>query len=405
MFVPPTVPGTVPAENETHPAGFDQVDPALEAAAALARGLALEIERERHLPTTVVDALVDSGVFRRWVPAAYGGAEATLLQGLGDIEQVSYHDGSTGWCVMIATTSALMSGFLPPHWGQTIFGNPRTITGGYAMASGTATAVVGGGLLVTGHWPWGSGTDHCNWIGGGVTMVDAQGQPGPRADGLRSPFVFFESSDVEIVDIWRTSGLKGTASNDYQVNGVFVPEGRWGEFLTASPVVDGALYRLPFTAVLALGVACVGLGLARRALDEFVALASAKKPVLSSRTVAERPAVQGQLAQAEAELGAASAFLRELAGQAWQRACEGEPPRPEQRRRLRLAASHAMGRAAACVDVCYHAGGGSAIWEDSALQRCFRDVHVATQHAMVAPRTFEPLGRMRLGLPTDARQF
>jgi alkylation response protein AidB-like acyl-CoA dehydrogenase len=278
------------------------------------------------------------------------------------------------------------------------------VAGGYAMPQGTAR-VVDGGLVVNGRWPWGSGTDHCTWIGGGVTLVDDRGAPTPRADGLRSPFVFAPAAEVHIVDVWHTSGLRGTASNDYEMRDVFVPEGRWGEFLRARPVDDGPLYRLPFTAVLGLGVACVGLGLARRALEELIVLAGTKVPALSSRTLAERSALQGELARAEASRAAAGSLVRELAASAWERSCAGDPPTDEQRRRLRAAATWAMVQSAEVVDVCYHAAGGSAIWEDAPLQRCFRDVHVATQHGMVAPRTFEPIGRMRLGLPTDARQF
>jgi alkylation response protein AidB-like acyl-CoA dehydrogenase len=77
----------------------------------------------------------------------------------------------------------------------------------------------------------------------------------------------------------------------------------------------------------------------------------------------------------------------------------------EVRRRLRLAATDATWRSAAAVDRMYHAGGGSSIHEAHPLQRVFRDVHVVTQHGMVAERTYEPLGRMALGLPTDARQL
>lgn len=404
MISEPVV-ASVAVPPSEHGSGFGAPDAALDAVGRAAAARALEIEQARCLPPDLVADLVATGVFRRWVPRRYGGAECSLFEVLRDIELVSYYDGSTGWCVMIGSTSSLLSGFLDPQWAQTIFGDPATVVGGYAMPQGTARPQPGGGLVVSGRWPWGSGTDHCNWIGGGVAVVDDDGRPTARADGLRSPYVLFERSDVEIVDMWRTSGLRGTASNDYQVHEVFVPEGRWGEFLRAEPRCDGPLYRLPFTAMLGLGVACVGLGLARRALDEFVAVASAKTPALSSRTLAERGAVQADVAAAEAQMGAASSYLRELADEAWQRALRGEDPTAEQRRRLRLAATHAMRSSAAAVDLCYHAAGGSSIWEDSALQRCFRDVHVATQHGMVAPRTLEPIGRMRLGLPTDARGF
>ncbi|MGE0730925.1 MAG: acyl-CoA dehydrogenase family protein [Acidimicrobiia bacterium] len=385
-------------------AGFGPLDPRLEAIGRRVSADAVAIEAARRLPADVVDALIDTGVFRSWVPAAHGGGERPLAELLRDIEHTAYHDGSLGWCVMIGGTSSLLSGFLDPHWARTVFGDPRAVIGGYAMPQGTAR-VVDGGLEVTGRWPWGSGTDHCTWIGGGVLVVDDDGKPTARADGLRAPYVLFPAEAVEIVDVWRTSGLRATASNDYQVTKLFVPEGCWGEFLRAAPVADGPLYRLPFTAALGLGVACVGLGLARRALDELVTVASTKKPALSSRVLAERATVQADVARAEARMGAASSYLRELVADAWDRAERGDAPTADQRRRLRLAATFAMESAATCVDACYHAAGGSAIWEDAALQRVFRDVHVATQHGMVAPRTLEPIGRMRLGLPTDAGQF
>jgi alkylation response protein AidB-like acyl-CoA dehydrogenase len=72
---------------------------------------------------------------------------------------------------------------------------------------------------------------------------------------------------------------------------------------------------------------------------------------------------------------------------------------------LRLAATHATRTAARVVDAMYDAGGGSSIYDSSALQRRFRDVHAATQHAMVAPATFELAGRLLLGVPTDTAQL
>jgi alkylation response protein AidB-like acyl-CoA dehydrogenase len=217
--------------------------------------------------------------------------------------------------------------------------------------------------------------------------------------------VLFERDQVRIHDTWRVAGLKGTGSNDYEVSEVFVPEGRWVDFGRAQPVVEGPLYRLPFLGALALGVAAVALGLARRAQDELVAVAGGKRPAGSTKTLAERPVVQADVARAEAARRSAAALVREALGDAWEDAAAGAPPSDELRRRLRLAATNATWQSAHAVDVMYHAAGGSSIHESSALQRVFRDVHVATQHGMVAERTLEPIGRMALGLPTDIRQL
>ena len=367
--------------------------------AARAGARAAEIEAMRRLPPDLVAALAATGVFKLWVPAVYGGAQAHLRDGLAAIEQVAYHDGSTGWCVMIATTTGLCAGFLPSEHAAAIYGPAAAITGGFAMPAGTATRVTApDGLRVDGRWSWGSGTDHCTAICGGVRLDDGTGPP-------RFPIVFFDPADVELLDTWHVAGLKGTASGDYTVHGAFVPEGRWVEFaVQPEPVIDHPLYRVSFLGALAVGVAAVVVGLGRRAIDELLALA-AKVPAGSSRSLAERPVVQAQVAQADAAVRSARAFLGDAADECWQAAAAGQPVTPELRRLLRLAATDAVARCAAAVDLCYHAAGGSAIFESHPLQRVFRDTHVATQHGMVAARTLETLGRMQFGLPTGTGQL
>jgi alkylation response protein AidB-like acyl-CoA dehydrogenase len=77
------------------------------------------------------------------------------------------------------------------------------------------------------------------------------------------------------------------------------------------------------------------------------------------------------------------------------------PVTAEQQARLRIAATHATAAAAAAVDRMYTAGGGSALFASSPLQRCLRDVHAVTQHAFVAPPTYESLGSILLGVEPD----
>ncbi len=365
-----------------------------------------EIEDGGDLPQDLVDLIRPTGAFRQWVPVELGGPAIPAWQSLRVIEQYGYADGAVGWCVAIATTSSLLAAFLPADWGKLIYADPESITGGFAMPKGRARPLPDGGLEVTGRWQWGSGTSHCTWIGGGCLVVDADGKSAPRPDdGLRVPFVFFDRDEVEIIPTWDVSGLSGTGSNDYAVDGVHVPEGRWVEIGRTAATFPNPLTHFSFYGLLALAVAATSVGIARRSIDELVALAHDKRPQDSSRTLRERAVVQRDVASAEARLDAAWALMESSVEASWQRAEAGTEASGDERRRLRMAATHATQTAAEVAESMYKAGGGAAVYRSSPLQRCLRDTLVATQHAMVAPRTMEVAGRHRLGLDTDLGLF
>lgn len=376
---------------------------ALSAVAAEAARQAPDIEKAGHIPADLWAKVADTGVLRRWIPSEYGGDEATVADTIHELELVAAHDGATAWCIMIALTTSLSAAYLPDEWAGKIYSDPNACTGGFGMPAGTATLQADGSLRVTGEWSWGSGTDHCSWIGGGVRVVDFEGEPTTTPDGAFAPFVFFDRSDVELLDTWHVSGLKGTASTDYRASNALIPPGRWAQFIGSPPRIDRSLYRFSFFGALGLGVAAVGLGLASRAVDELVAIGN-KKPSGSRKTLAERPAIQQNLADAEAAVLGARAYLHQTIADSWAVAQAG-PVSDADKRAIRLAAYSTMKQSITAVDLCYHAAGGSSIYETSALQRVFRDIHVASQHGMVATRVSEPLGRWRFGLPTDASQF
>ena len=96
-----------------------------------------------------------------------------------------------------------------------------------------------------------------------------------------------------------------------------------------------------------------------------------------------------------------AAFLLDEVGATWDDVLAGREVSLDQRARVRLAATNAGVRCAEAVDFAYNAGGGSSVFATSPLQRCFRDIHTATQHIMVQPRGYEVFGRLRLGLPAD----
>ena len=340
-----------------------------------------------------MQSLARAGVFRLCVPRALGGEEAEPATLLAVLEELGRADGSTGWCAMIGATSGLVSAYLPDAEARAIYGaSPEVVSGGVFAPSGEAVRE-DGYYRVTGRWRFASGCEHCDWLMGGCLVRD-DGPP-------RARMVLFPASDAEIIDTWTVSGLRGTGSHDIAVHDLRVPGTRSVSLGHDRPVATGALYAFPLFGLLALGIAAVALGIGRRALDEILALASAKTPTGGRRTLAERSTVQAQLAEAEATLGAARALLRETVEEAWGAARALNTIDVALRARLRLAATHATAASARVVDAGYTAGGGTAVYADSPLQRAFRDVHVVTQHMMVAPATWELCGRLLLGLETD----
>jgi alkylation response protein AidB-like acyl-CoA dehydrogenase len=247
----------------------------------------------------------------------------------------------------------------------------------------------GDGYRVAGRWPFASGCEHSQWRLGG-TIVAGEVLPSGAPD-IRS--VLFRADETRVIDTWDTAGLRGTGSHDIEAVDVVVPRARTFSLLTGQP--KHAAYTLPFFGILASGVAAVGLGIARAALDTFVAMAKSKTPPGSKRTLAHRELVQVDVARAEAKLRAARAFLFEAMAEAM------AEPTLASRARLRLAAAHAAEESAAVTAIAYQAGGGSAIYAKSPLQRQFRDAHVVTHHVMVNATATTLAGRVLLDLESD----
>src|SRR5947209_5815277 len=131
---------------DTPMTGAQQPDP-LAAARAFGpeiRACADQIERERQLPASLVDAMAGAGLFKLAVPRAFGGGETPFPTILDVIEEVSRADGSAGWTVMVANQCGVMAGFVPPRGAEEIFADPRAYIAGVVYTAGKAQAVDGG---------------------------------------------------------------------------------------------------------------------------------------------------------------------------------------------------------------------------------------------------------------------
>lgn len=373
---------------------------AAERAATLLAGRSAEIEAARRLPRDVADGLAALGLMRLLTPRSCGGPELHPAEFFRVVERVARADASAAWCSFISSTSALVAAWLPPATARPLFGRDDLRCAGVYAPRGRARPE-GSGFVVSGRWAWGSGVQHADVVVVGCLV------PGGPDGAPRVLSVVVDAAHVRPLDNWTSFGLCGTGSGEFEVEPHWVPAERTARMLEDAPAVGTALYRFPVFGLLALAIAATASGIARQALDAFVALAASKVPQGSQRTLAQRPAVHEALARAEAQWRAARAFALEAVDAAWQDAASAASAAPgaaislESRRDMRLASTHVAHTAAAVVDRVHTLAGGDAIFAASPLQRCLRDVHVATQHLMVGEPTFELAGRLLLGQPAD----
>ncbi len=353
-----------------------------------------EIEKNRCLPTDLIQKIKSSGVLKLLVAYEYGGSEGHILDLLEAVQTCAYYNGSLGWVVAVTGTAGLCAGYLPHKEAAEIFGNAKAMVGGWAAPVGKAKRVKEG-LLVSGKWAWGSGIRHASHIVGGVVI-----EPAKEGKRPQSALVYFEPHQIDFIDNWQVLGLKGSNSIDYEAKDVFVPAGKWIYFPVRTPILRTTLYHFSFMGALASGVASVGLGLAARALDELKKLSLLKVPNGAARTLAERPLVQDQLAKMTARYQSAKLLLKSAIQKNWHDA-EQYQICVAHKSELRLAATYAAETSLEVVQQAYKLGGGSSIWDGVKLQELLRDAQVMSQHGLISSNNYEIAGRVAFELPVN----
>ena len=400
--------------------------------------LADRIEADRRLPRELTDALTDARVFQMYQPRSSGGPEVHPLTGMAVCEELARIDGSVGWCAQVSAAVTIFLAWLDPDGlaDMVAITEAPLHVAGSARPLGTATRI-DGGYRVSGHWNFASGVAHANWflatcfiepelVGDGAPGAgrpgdgragDGRAGDGRAGDGRAQRFaksMLVPIDDGAIVANWDVVGMRGTGSDDFVLDEVFVPTNRtgarrWIERRT-EPLYNPDLMMVATWAP----TAGVALGLARGAIDALIALGH-RSSTGSPAPLRSRATVQEAVAEAEAITSAARAFCVEAIGGAWDALLCDDRELPVAVARAQLAITHSMNEAVRVADLCFHAAGTNAISTANRLERFLRDAHTAVQHAAgqavhkrVAGRTLlgidaEPVDTVRAGPGTPRR--
>jgi indole-3-acetate monooxygenase len=384
--------------------------PLLEASAA-------EIETSRTIPDHLLDALHDAQMFRTVMPRSVGGAELDPATHAQVVAAIAEGDASVAWCIAQAACASMASAYLEPRVAQEVFGDPRAVfTFGYTRGEPPCLAApVDGGWRINGTWTFGSGNRSATWLGGHCRVCDEKGNQLKHPDGrpVERTMIFPRSAVTVDHESWDVMGLCGTGSDTYAVTDLLVPRNysvvprvsardhNLPEGAVAEPEPErresGILYRHSMQLVASCGLSSVAIGAAQAMLDAFILLAKKKTP---SNAIALRDDtwVQARVAQADAKISSAKAWLIQLLHEAWEECATNGTVSFPLRIKLRQACTHQIDSALDAVDILFREAGATAIFKSNAFERRFRDVHTVSIQVQGSIARMQSVGQARLGL-------
>jgi alkylation response protein AidB-like acyl-CoA dehydrogenase len=385
--------------------GLDLVERARALQPLIARE-ADEIERTRRLTPAVTQALIENGLYRSLLPKSLGGSEAPLEMFMRMQEEIAKADASTAWCLGQCSVCAMTAAYLDPDAANEIFNVAPGILAWGAIKH--EVQVVPGGYKATARWEFASGSRQASWLGSHVRVIEADGTERRKPDGspeIRT--ILFPVTSATMYDVWDVIGLKGTGTDSYSVENLFIPD----KFAALRDIPSalretGPLYKLTTNMVFSMGFAATSLGLARTKLDAVIELSRGKTPQ-GLKAMRENNAVQGKIGRTEASLRAARAYLYATAAEVWRDLSRGEPITEEHRIALRIAATWTIHQSAAVVDTAYHMAGATAVFAANGFERRFRDMHTIAQQIQARDTHYEDAGKAilsaNLGTPPTTR--
>ena len=398
--------------NAGSPSKADTDDRAYATMVARARALiprlrdrAPRTEELRRLPPETERDLHEAGLFRIVQPKRVGGSELDYVALVDCADAIGQADASVAWNFANLSSHHWMLAMFDKRAQDLVWGrDPNAlIASSFIFPAGRARKV-DGGYLLQGSWPFSSGVDASEW-----NMLASVVSSDDEADGIEYRIFLLNKSDYRIKDTWNATGLRGTGSNDVEVEDAFVAEPMTvavndlaGGQTPGSAVNPNALYALPVFSLFPYVLSGVALGNAQACLDDYVDLARHRASTYNRAKLGDLQSTQIKIAEASSKIDAARLIMRSTCIEAMAEARRGYIPDIAAKTRRRRDGAYSVNLCTEAVSLLFAASGARGLYTSGALQRQFRDAHAINSHiAFNFDAAGTNYGRVALGLPSE----
>lgn len=358
---------------------------------------AAEAEDLRRLPAATVSDLVATGFTELLVPARYGGQQADFPAILDPVRRMAHGCASSAWTIGFYALHNWMLALFDERAQEEAF-STRPFLAPAPLAPTGRGVPDGDGIRLTGRWSWATGVMDGNWIIVGALC-------GPD-DAIYPALALLPISEITIVDVWHTDGMRATGSNDVAITDAYVPTHRLvrvADIYTGTApgagLHDADTYRWPMVPALALLAAMPALGSAERVAGIYTERLSKRVLAYEGVTQQDKPIAQARLGEAEVRLRALRGLLADTVGQIESIIAAGDSVSRTVRGQARLAAAHIVHESRTVIGRLLEASGAGAHFLDNPLQRIKRDVDVLAGHVVFDYDTSRELaGALTLGM-------
>lgn len=342
--------------------------------------LAPQSEALGELHPDVLEIAYQEEWFKLYVPVAYGGPGKKLPEILRIEEDLAYVDGSTAWTVTLCSGAGWFAGFLDDELAKDIFADRKVCFAGSGAVGGTAQKTANG-YLVSGHWKYASGALHATIFTANCLLQDESGEPILDESGNQVIKSFILKRDeVAIQSGWSYFGLVATGSHAFDVNNVEVPANR--SFKINEPKVADEGFDYPFLQLAETTLAVNSLGMARRFLD-LVNDSFFSRSGFKRYTPEQVAFFEDELAKCKHTLTTIREHFYEAFDISWDQLINDKIIDENILKDVSRLSRELAHQSRMVVDTLYPYAGLEAAKRETELNRVWRDLHTASQHALL----------------------